>query len=78
MIEAHNLNIRDWSSLQELRCCYLNLNNNTAHKFIVPAFRDLLNNAVSSASNAAAGTFIVVSQRIHYRTEGYKRKLLHI
>ncbi|GLJ17202.1 hypothetical protein SUGI_0297870 [Cryptomeria japonica] len=53
MIEAHNLNIRDWSSLQELLCCYLKLNHNTAHKFIVAAFLDLLNYAVSSASNAA-------------------------
>lgn len=46
MIEAHNLT--DWSCLQELLCCYLNLNNKKTHKFIMGAFNDLVVNLIAT------------------------------
>eukprot|EP01018_Ginkgo_biloba_P016790 Gb_27629 [translate_table: standard] len=49
MVEAHNL--KDWSCLQELLCCYLSLNKKKTHKFIVGAFADLLMNIITTKSS---------------------------
>lgn len=50
MVSAHNL--RDWSCLQELLCCYLTLNEKKTHKYIAGAFADLLMNLIACKSSS--------------------------
>eukprot|EP01018_Ginkgo_biloba_P023243 Gb_34060 [translate_table: standard] len=48
MVEAHNLT--DWSCLQEMLLCYLSLNKQKTHKFILGAFADLLMNIIATTT----------------------------
>ncbi|XP_058086438.1 transcription repressor OFP13-like [Magnolia sinica] len=50
MVQAHGL--KEWSCLQELLNCYLQLNDRTNHKTIIWAFVDLLMNLISEENNS--------------------------
>ncbi|KAK8557222.1 hypothetical protein V6N13_013498 [Hibiscus sabdariffa] len=53
MIEARNLTDvnKDWEFLHELLLCYLTLNPENTHKFIVTAFADIVVSLLSSSSS---------------------------
>ncbi|KAL4296226.1 hypothetical protein GQ457_12G003420 [Hibiscus cannabinus] len=58
MIEARNLTDvnMDWEFLHELLLCYLNLNPENTHKFIVSAFADIVVCLLSSSSSPESDT----------------------
>ncbi|XP_044462154.1 transcription repressor OFP15 [Mangifera indica] len=54
MVEAHGL--KDWEDLEELLSCYLRVNGNSNHGYIVRAFVDLLVALALSASSSSSSS----------------------